>query len=142
MRTLGAALLSIALLAACSSTPRGGDTPSPQPAAAAAAADPADSTYGYSPQNPIKVGGVKEEVRPARQHEFLRALRGPAGQVVRYQRRGSCCPYDTPNGLIGNRGLLDVYEVTYDGLAEPIVLYLTLYDFEEPRAPRGFTLQR
>lgn len=45
----------------------------------------------------------------------------------------------SPNGFMG-RGLLDVYEVTYDGLPEPVELYLNLYDYEQPRAPVGFTL--
>ena len=130
-------VIVIALLAAaCASSPRAVDPPAPATAVAAA-----DSTYGYSQANPIKVGGFKEGRRAELQHEYLRALRGPDGQMVRYERRGSCCPYDTPNGMMG-RGLLDVYEGTYDGLATPIVLYLTLYDFEQPRAPRGFRLER
>lgn len=132
-----ARLLLVGLLIACSSTPRAGVNPA-RPANSVAATD---STYGYSQGNPIKVGGVGEDPPPRRQHEYLQTLRGPNGETVRYERQGSCCQYETPKGFMG-RGMLDMYEVTYDGLATPIVLYLTLYEHENPRPPRGFTFAR
>jgi len=39
-------------------------------------------------------------------------------------------------------GLFDVYEVTYDGVAEPVTLYLNMYDPGEPHIPHGFTARR
>jgi hypothetical protein len=85
--------------------------------------------YGYTPEDPIKVGGgIKGE------HEYLRGLRGPQGQELRYVRRGSCSA-PPPGG-----GLLDMYEVTYDGLEQPVMLYLDMYRRAEPRAPAGFHL--
>ncbi|MDH5589253.1 MAG: hypothetical protein OEZ65_12130 [Gemmatimonadota bacterium] len=97
-----------------------------------------DSTYGHSPDNPIRVGMAKGAPMGRHQYRFMDHLRGPNGEAVEWERRGSCCGYDTPNGIMG-RGLLDVYEVTYRGLDEPIVLYLTFYDYEDPRIPAGFT---
>jgi hypothetical protein len=37
-------------------------------------------------------------------------------------------------------GLLDIYEITYDGLDEPIKIYIDMYDYEAPLAPYGFTI--
>ncbi len=96
-----------------------------------------DSTYGYTEQNPIKVGGGLNEGSKNEQM-YLNALYGPRGQVIEYERVGSCCPFETPNGIMGG-GLLDAYEVKYDGLKQPIILYLNLYDYEKPKIPIGFT---
>lgn len=112
--------------------------------AAAARADSlaAADAYGYSPRNPIQVGGAAapQGQRTARQHAYLSALRGPAGEPVRYFRLGSCCRYHTTNAP-GGTGLLDGYDVTYEGAPGPVVLYLTLYDEGPLQAPDGFTLR-
>jgi len=84
--------------------------------------------YGYSPEEPIKLGGGVRD-----QHEYLQRLRGPTGQQLRYVRRGCCSPPFTG-------GVLDMYEVTYDGLQKPVTLYLDMYHREDPRAPAGFRL--
>lgn len=92
-------------------------------------------TYGFSSKDPIKVGGGVEG-----ENQFLSFLRGPDGEPVVYKRLGSCCGFDTPNAPMGG-GLLDIYAVTYAGLAEPVELYLNMYDREEPVAPQGFVLR-
>ncbi|HEX2211382.1 MAG TPA: hypothetical protein VHG93_27100 [Longimicrobium sp.] len=100
--------------------------------------DPREETdaYGYGRRNPIQVGGGQQN-GAANQRRWLDELRGPAGERVRYRRLGSCCEYRSRNG----RGVLDAYEVTYDGLARPAVLYMDMY--AEPRTvpapPDGFT---
>ena len=43
--------------------------------------------------------------------------------------------------MFNNGALLDTYEVTYDGLKEPIVLYIDMYDYGPLAAPKGFTLK-
>ena len=93
-----------------------------------------EGAYGFSPENPIHVGGG-----PAGQRSFLEALRGPAGQPLAWRRLGSCCEFETPNGLMG-LGLLDLYEVTYEGLDQPVILYLDMYDSGPAAAPAGFLL--
>lgn len=101
--------------------------------------DPREETdaYGYGRRNPVLVGGGAER-GAANQRQWLDALRGPGGQPVRYRRLGSCCEYSRPGGA---RGILDAYEVTYDGLAAPVVLFVDMY--AEPRTvpapPEGFT---
>ncbi len=104
---------------------------------------PADSladagALGYARSNPILVGGGADD-GVASERRYLAALRGPGGETVRFERLGSCCQFRTPNGPEGT-GLLDVYEVTYDGLARPVLLYLNMYDGGGAGAvPEGFT---
>ena len=96
--------------------------------------------YALSETNPVLVGSLPGRSLPAKERAFLDRLRGPDGQRVHYIRRGSCCFFPTPNGLFGESALLDHYEVTYDGLAYPLSLYINMYDPGEVRAPLGFTL--
>ncbi|HLL03620.1 MAG TPA: hypothetical protein VK539_23755 [Myxococcaceae bacterium] len=103
------------------------------PAAEAVAQEP--SGYGYTPEDPIKVGGG-----PQGEREYLRFLRGPEGQPLSFHRRGSCCGFNDPSLPMGG-GMLDMYEVTYEGLEKPVTLYLDMYRREEPRAPTGFSLE-
>jgi|SRR5262245_8165052 len=87
-----------------------------------------DSSYGLSGANPVKVG-LDAATGPGRQLQYLSALRGPTGQPLRYRRVGT--------SLINN-GILDIYELSYEGLSSPVRVYLDAYHFEEPMAPAGF----
>lgn len=89
-----------------------------------------DPEFGYSKAKPIKVGG-SPMYGAARQRSYLQTLLGPAGQPITFRRRGSL-----DSGLPGI--LLDEYEIKYEGLADPILLYLDWYRWEIPRAPQGF----
>lgn len=100
-----------------------------------------DKTYGYDQNNPIKVGGAKESSGPLNERRFLNALLGPNGETVTYVRQGSCCAFKSPNGFNGV-GLLDRYEVTYDGLETPVILFINMYDYGELKAPVGFTYRK
>ena len=99
----------------------------------------ADSSYGYSAENPIRVGGARTERGPQNERSFLDALRGPAGQVLTYRRAGSCCPFTTRNAVIFDAGALDIYEVSYEGLTKPVTLFINMYDYQRPLVPVGFT---
>ena len=99
-----------------------------------------DETYGYSADNPVRVGGGRA-AGARNQQRYLNALRGPAGQEVSYNRRGSCCMFKTPNGMNG-MGLLDAYQVSWAGLAKPKTLYINLYDEGWLKAPKGFTVAK
>jgi len=128
------AVMGLLFLAACSSTPK---APARPPGVHAEGWQPAwghEGAYGFSPDNPIHVGGG-----PEGQHAFLETLRGPEGQPLAWRRLGSCCEFQTPNGLMG-LGLLDLYEVTYEGLEQPVILYLNMYDSGPVAAPAGFLL--
>src|SRR5688572_4586327 len=93
--------------------------------------------YGTSEKQPVVVGGGPGDgVRNT--YRFLNALRGPKGEAVHYDRQGSCCAFKTTKAVIGDRGLLDVYNVWYDG-QQPVRMYLNWYDDGEPMVPVGFT---
>jgi hypothetical protein len=87
-----------------------------------------DSSYGYTQGNPIRVGGDVFG-GPARATAYLNTLRGPAGQAVSYFRVGSLPTDET---------ILDIYEVSYDGIGSPVSLYIDQYSFSTPLAPVGF----
>lgn len=89
-----------------------------------------DPRYGYTMDSPIRVGGLPM-YGAARQQRHLRALAGPAGQAVRFRRRGAVGPNR-------DKVLIDLYDVIYEGLEKPIELYLDFYNWEPPKAPQGF----
>jgi hypothetical protein len=94
--------------------------------------------YGYVPENPVRVGGGRES-GVASQYAFLRSLRGPGGEAVSYFRLGSCCPFTAP-GETEALARIDAYEVSYPGLAKPVLLYFDIYhDADRAGPPHGFT---
>ena len=99
-------------------------------------------TYGYEESNAIRVGGENYNQGPLYERQYLDRLTGPNGEKITYHRTGSCCGFETENGIQGY-GMLDKYEVSYDGLEKPVILYLNMYDPHEgtPIAPRGFLLK-
>jgi hypothetical protein len=96
-----------------------------------------DPTYGYTKDNPVKVGRKKKQSMSMGEYQFMNSLTGPNGEEISFKRLGSCCPFSTPNGIIDNSGLLDRFELTYKVLKEPIVLYLNMYDPGVVKAPKG-----
>jgi hypothetical protein len=137
-RVARSALLALPLSAAILSC-----APLPTVDCAAVAPD-----YGYAESNPIKVGGAYEKRGPQNEGAYLSRLRGPAGQRLAIERRGSCCgfplgrptPMQKMMGMATGRGMLDAYNVTYAGLAGPVTLYLDEYRHEALCAPKGFRL--
>jgi hypothetical protein len=87
-----------------------------------------DNSYGMSANNPIKVG-LDAATGPTRELQYLNALRGSAGQSLRFRRVGT---------TVVENVILDIYELSYEGLPSPVRLYLDGYHFEEPMAPLGF----
>jgi len=63
-------------------------------------------------ENPVKCKGVEGEIR------YLSKLCGPEGEPVAYKRVGS---------RSSESGILDLYEIRYEGLAQPILAYLNMY---------------
>ncbi|MFH6942561.1 2-dehydro-3-deoxyphosphooctonate aldolase [Flavobacterium sp. FlaQc-50] len=93
-----------------------------------------DSTYGYSRDNPIKVGG--DDNGPINERKYLNSLSGPNGETILYNRSGSCCHFETRNSSYG-MGMLDIFKVTYEGKNDTITLYLNMYDKAKLKAPIG-----
>jgi hypothetical protein len=98
-----------------------------------------DSTYG-SEKNPIMVGGVADSKGPSNERAYLDLLLGPNGEEISYKRIESCCSFKSERGFMG-KGLLDVYEIRYEGLKKPIFLYINMYDYSTLYAPVGFTIR-
>lgn len=96
-----------------------------------------DDSYGLSSEKPVKVG----EKSASNQRRYIASLAGPNGEVLSFYRIGSCCAYKSENGY-GGTALIDKYSVTYEGLAEPIVLYISFYDLEDLLIPVGFTKRK
>jgi len=94
-----------------------------------------DSTYGYTKENAIKVGG--EMQGPANERNYLNSLSGPNGETLKFSRSGSCCAFETKNSSFG-MGMLDIYRVTYEGKKDTVTLYLNMYDKAKLKAPVGF----
>jgi hypothetical protein len=84
-------------------------------------------SYGYSKENPIKLGGELLS-GPELEEEYLSALIGTHGEVVFYYRIGSV-----------NQGelILDEYEIRFGGQIKKI--YIDIYNYEPPKAPAGLT---
>lgn len=94
-----------------------------------------DASYGYSKDNPIKVGGFDKG--PANERNYLKSLTGPNGEKIWFERSGSCCNFETKNSPFG-AGLLDIYKVTYENKKDTITLYINMYDKAKLKAPVGF----
>lgn len=86
----------------------------------------ADETYGYSMDNPIRVGG-EAFGGPARARAYLDNLQDSKGKWVAYERLGSMEHGGT---------ILDAYVLTLDG--KEVTLYVDQYSYEELLTPIGF----
>jgi hypothetical protein len=86
-----------------------------------------DITYGYSEENPIRVGGDAFG-GPSRERAYLDNLLGPNGEQLTYERSGSIETDDT---------ILD--EFIIKGAGKTIILYIDEYSYSVPMAPVGFT---
>jgi hypothetical protein len=126
----GAALIAAVVAAAALSRQQVPTPPAPDRGSPAYCPVSGDPAYGFTREKPVQVGGGAV-YGPARERRFLDALRGPAGQPLRYKRVGS-------TAVSSDSPILDTYEVTYEGLEKPAVIYIDEYHFGELRAPRGF----
>jgi Tol biopolymer transport system component len=101
--------------------------PTPLPDAVCVNAD--DPAYGYSIDNPVRIG-YDPRIAGDDAHQCLPWLLGPQGQplgteVLQQVRHGGTT-------------LCEV-EVFYKGQEEPVVMYFDIFNYEQPRAPVGFT---
>ena len=101
-----------------------------------------DKSYGYTESNPVKVGGANESSGPKNERRFLNGLLGPNGEEIKYSRAGSCCPFKTPNGLFGDSGMLDRYQVTWAGSSDTLDIFINMYDKGDLRIPVGSTSKK
>jgi len=98
-----------------------------------------DKKYGFTQENPIKVGPGPDG-GPANERAYLNLLRDVNGKPIDYNRSGSCCAYESENGLFG-MALLDVYEIRYTNEKnekKTTIVYISMYDYEEPQILYNF----
>jgi hypothetical protein len=96
-----------------------------------------DTKYGYDKD--VFYYSTRNET--INQERFLNALTGPKGEKISFAKLESCCPFPTKRSEMG-AGFLDVYEVKWDGLIKPVILYMNIYEKGALKVPVGFNLKK
>lgn len=100
-----------------------------------------DKKYGYNKDYPINVFFNNTNNETINQERFINALAGPKGEKITFTKLESCCPFPTKRSDMG-AGLLDVYELKWDGQKKPVLLYLNIYEKGVIKVPVGLTLKK
>jgi len=100
-----------------------------------------DKKYGYDKNYPINIFYGNTNNESINQQRFLNALAGPKGEKITYTKLESCCPFPTKRSDMG-AGLLDVYELKWEGQRKPVTLYLNIYEKGILMVPVGLTLNK
>lgn len=103
------------------------------------AIQPSQPGYGLNPGEPVLIGGIDDGAR--RTYEYFSRLRSLDGHSLQVKRIGSCCPFETPNAVVGSRAVLDKYEIMYDGLDVAITVYVNIYDEGATQPVKGFVFR-
>jgi len=100
-----------------------------------------DKKYGYDKDYPINIFYGNTTYENVNQKRFLNALAGPKGEKITYTKLESCCPFPTKRSDMG-AGLLDVYELKWEGHRKPVTLYLNIYEKGVLMVPVGLTAKK
>ncbi len=100
-----------------------------------------DKKYGYDKDYPINIFYYHTRNETINQERFLNALTGPKGEKISFKKLESCCPFPSKRTEMG-AGFLDVYEVKWEGLNKPILLYMNIYEKGYLMVPVGFGLRK
>lgn len=100
-----------------------------------------DKKYGYNKDYPINIFFRTTREELVNEKRFLDALAGPNGEKISYTKLESCCPFPSKRSDMG-AGLLDVYELKWEGQKKPVVLYLNIYEKGVLMVPMGLTLRK
>lgn len=100
-----------------------------------------DKKYGYDPDYPINVFYQNVKDDKINQQRFLKALAGPNGEPIVFNKVETCCPFPTKRSEMG-AGFLDVYQMTWEGNKNPVRLYFNIYEKGALMVPVGFTLKK
>ncbi|SCX86984.1 2-dehydro-3-deoxyphosphooctonate aldolase [Flavobacterium caeni] len=100
-----------------------------------------DNQYGYDPDYPINVFYLNTKDDKINQQRFLNALAGPNGEHLVYNKVETCCPFPTKRNSMGV-GLLDIYQITWQGNPTPIRLYFNIHEKGALMVPVGLTLKK
>ncbi|MBF4473778.1 MULTISPECIES: 2-dehydro-3-deoxyphosphooctonate aldolase [Flavobacterium] len=100
-----------------------------------------DKKYGYDKDYPINIFYRDTKNDTINQKYFLNALAGPKGEKITYTKLENCCPFPSKNTDTG-AGFLDVYQLKWEGLKTPIILYLNIYERGQLMVPAGLGLKK
>ena len=100
-----------------------------------------DKKYGYDQDYPINIFFENTQNVTINQQRFLNALAGPKGEKITYSKLESCCPFPTKRSEMG-AGLLDVYELKWEGQKSAVILYLNIYEKGVLMVPFGLSLKK
>ena len=99
-----------------------------------------DKKYGYDPDYPINVFFRNTKDETINQQRFLNALSGPKGEKLVYSKVETCCPFPTKRNEMG-AGLLDVYEINWEGNKTPVRLYFNIFEKGALLCPIGLKIK-
>jgi hypothetical protein len=100
-----------------------------------------DKKYGYDKDYPINIFFRSTKNDTINQKYYLNALAGPKGEKISYTKLENCCPFPTKSTDMG-AGFLEVYELKWEGLKTPILLYLNIYERGQLMVPFGLTAKK
>lgn len=100
-----------------------------------------DRKYGYDKDYPINIFYESTRNETINQQRFLNALAGPKGEKITCTKLERCCPFPTKTSAMG-AGLLEVYELKWDGQKSPVILYLNIYEKGVLMVPFGLSLKK
>lgn len=92
--------------------------------------------YGRNSKDPVMSGSLRNTAA------YFARLTNTDNKPVKYKRFGSCCRFPSPNGPFGGYAMMDKYEVTYEGLEKPIVVFVNNYDQGVLKPVAGFNLSK
>ena len=97
--------------------------------------------YGYSKEYPINVGFNSETTSEKNIAFFFNALEGPKSEKITYQKTTECCPFSTKRSVLG-AGMLQVYEVSFEGIASKKTIYFNVFERGKIECPVGFSIKK
>jgi hypothetical protein len=100
-----------------------------------------DKKYGYDQDYPVNIGFLPIQSAEVNVKRYFGALTGPNGETITYERVDSCCPFPSAKNEMG-AGIIDIYEVKWDGLTEPKRIHINLYEKGQVLAPQGFGIKK
>lgn len=100
-----------------------------------------DGKYGYDADWPVNLGFSNLAGSELNVERYFSALAGPDGEKLAYEKIDTCCPFPSKRNEMG-AGLLDIYEVTWEGLTIPKKIYINLYEKGKIMAPQGFGIKK
>ncbi len=100
-----------------------------------------DAKYGFDQDYPVNLGFLPIQTAEINIKRYFGALSGPNGEALKYNKVDSCCPFPSKKNEMG-AGIIDIYEVTWDGLKTPHRIYINLYEKGKVMAPKGFGIRK